>query len=208
MQELQYLEKLVSGWKRLLVYGLVAALLGVGISLLFPLEYSSTMRLLIIQKQLAETDPYTAIKGAERLSDNLAQIIYTTSFYDKVMAAKFNIDKAYFKVDERKRREQWNKMIATQVTRESGLLIVTVYHKDPAQASLIAQAIAFVMTTDGWQYVGGEPQVKLVDDPLPSRWPTRPNLPNNAITGFIVGAVFGGFRVLTDRRKSGLLASE
>jgi capsular polysaccharide biosynthesis protein len=200
MQELQYLEKLAAGWKRLLVYGLVTALLGVGVSLLFPLEYSSTMRLLIIQKQLSTTDPYTAIKAAEGMSTNLSQIMYTTSFYDKVMTAKFNIDQSYFKTDERKRREQWNKMIATSVTRESGMLVVTVYHKDPEQASQIARAIAFVMTTEGWQYVGSDLQVKLVDDPLQSRWPTRPNLPGNAVTGFVIGAIFGSVRLLTKKR--------
>ena len=202
MQELQYLEKLAAGWKRLLAYGLVTALLGLGVSLLFPLEYSSTMRLLIIQKQLSTTDPYTAIKAAEGMSTNLSQIMYTTSFYDKVMTAKFNIDQSYFKADERKRREQWNKMIATSVTRESGMLVVTVYHKDPEQASQIARAIAFVMTTEGWQYVGSDLQVKLVDDPLQSRWPTRPNLPGNAITGFVIGAILGSVRVLTKKHQA------
>lgn len=203
MQELQYLEQLAAGWKRLLVYGLVTALLGVGVSLLFPLEYSSTMRLLIIQKQLSASDPYTAIKAAEGMSTNLSQIMYTTSFYDKVMSAKFNIDPSYFKQDERKRREQWNKMIATSVTRESGMLVVTVYHKDPEQASQIARAIAFVMTTEGQEYVGGDDlQVKLVDDPLQSSWPTRPNLPGNAITGFVIGAIFGSVRILMKKRSA------
>jgi capsular polysaccharide biosynthesis protein len=201
MQDTRYLEKLAASWKRLLLFGAAAALFGVLASLVFPLEYSSSMRLLIIQKQLAETDPYTAIKGAERTSDNLAQIIYTTSFYDKVMAAKFNIDKGYFKADERKRRDQWSKMIETSVTRESGLLVITVYHKDPEQATQIARAVAFVLTTEGWQYVGGDLQVKLVDDPLQSRWPTRPNLPGNAVTGFVLGTVLGAALVLRERKK-------
>ena len=204
-QEFQYLEKLAAGWKRILIFGVVTAMLGVAVSLFFPLEYSSTMRLLVIQKQSAQTDPYTAIKAAESLSDNLAQIIYTTSFYDKVMASKFNIDQSYFKTDERARRKQWSDMISTSVTRQSGLLVVTVYHKDPDQASQICRAIAFVLTTDGWQYVSSDLQIKLVDDPLQSRWPTRPNLPANAVTGFVLGAVVGAGFVLRREHKRGFM---
>src|SRR5690242_8833843 len=97
--ESHYLYTLARGWKQVLAFALVTAVAGMGISFLFPLQYSSTMRMLVIQKQLSSADPYTAIKASERISDNLGQIIYTTSFFDKVMGAKFNVDQSIFKAD-------------------------------------------------------------------------------------------------------------
>jgi capsular polysaccharide biosynthesis protein len=202
MQESQYMEELGAGWKRILLFALVSAAFGVALSFLFPLQYSSSMRMLIIQKQLSDADPYTAIKASERISDNLAQIVYTTSFFDKVMAAKFNIDQTVFKADPIKRRKQWQEMIGTQVIRGSGMLQVTVYHVDPAQATQIGRAIAFVLTTEGWQYVGGgDLQVKLVDDPLQSRWPVKPNIPANAFGGLVLGIIVGAGQVLLSANK-------
>lgn len=207
MQDSHYFEALADGWKRIVLFALVTAVFGAGLSFLFPLQYSSSMRLLIIQKQLSQTDPYTAIKASERISDNLAQIVYTTSFYDKVMGSKFNIDQSVFKTDETKKRKQWRDMIETRVIRGSGMLVVTVYHTDPAQATQIARAIAFVLTTEGWQYVGGgDLQVKLVDEPLQSRWPVKPNVPANAFMGFVLGIIAGSGYVLATARKRPLIS--
>lgn len=207
MQETNYMQAISDGWKRILLFAVVSALFGAALSFLFPLQYSSTMRLLIIQKQLSQADPYTAIKASERISDNLSQIIYTTSFFDKVMAAKFNIDQTVFKTDDSKRRKQWLEMIDTTVIRGSGMLVVTVYHKDAAQATQIGRAISFVLTTEGWQYVGGgDLEVKLVDEPLQSRWPVKPNIPANAFAGFVLGIIAGSAQVATSARKRSIFS--
>jgi capsular polysaccharide biosynthesis protein len=194
-------------WKtvgRILVIGLAAAVAGAGISLLFPLKFSSTMRLLIIQKQLSAADPYTAIKASERISDNLGQIIYTTSFFDKVTDDKYKIDKSIFSDDEIKRRRQWSDMISYSVVRGTGMLEVSVYHTVPAQAELISNAVANVLISEGWTYVGGgDLQVKLVDEPLRSRWPVKPNVPINAFTGLVLGLLAGtGYSLASARRKN------
>lgn len=201
-QQSHYLYALGKGWKKILLFALVTAFAGAGLSFLFPLRYSSSMRLLIIQQQLSQADPYTAIKASERISDNLAQIVYTTSFFDKVMGAKFNIDQSVFKSEESKKRKQWREMIETRVIRGSGMLVITVYHVDPQQAEQIARAVAFVLTTEGWQYVGGgDLDVKLVDEPLNSRFPVKPNIPANAFTGLILGIIAGTGMVLSSARK-------
>jgi capsular polysaccharide biosynthesis protein len=205
MQETQYAKALGREWKRIVLFGIIAAVFGAALSLIFPLQYSSTMRLLIIQKQLSQTDPYTAIKATEGIADSLGQIVYTTSFFDKVMGAKFNIDQSIFSQDEIKKRKQWRDMIATQVTRGSGMLVVTVYHVDRAQAEQISRAIAFVLTTEGWQYIGGgDLQIKLVDEPLLSRFPVKPNIPANAFMGFVLGLIAGSGYVLFVSRRDGV----
>jgi capsular polysaccharide biosynthesis protein len=208
MHEINYMEAVLDGWKRILLFAIAAAVCGAALSLLFPLQYSSTMRLNIIQKQLSQADPYTAIKASERISDNLSQIVYTTSFFDKVMAAQFNIDRTVFKADDRKRRKQWSEMIGTTVVRGSGMLVVTVYHKDVEQATQIGRAIAFVLTTEGASYVGGgDLEIQLVDEPLQSRWPVKPNIPANAFAGFVLGVLAGAGQVALNARRRPLFAT-
>ena len=203
MSEVYTINILLKGWKKILLFAIVTAIFGVGLSFLLPLQYSSSMRLLIIQKNLSQQDPYTAIKASESISDNLGQIIYTTSFFDKLMVTKFNIDQSVFNSDERKKRDQWRQMIDTQVVRGSGMLVVTVYHTDPDQATQIARAIAFVITREGSGYVGGgDLNVQLVDDPLQSRYPVRPNIPVNAFMGFVLGIIVGtGYVFIVARRR-------
>lgn len=191
-------------WKTIAVSALIVMVAAALLSFVRPLEYSSTMRLLIIQKAGVNLDPYTAIRSAERIADNLSQVIYTSVFYDKVTEAGFAIDKTYFKAAENKRREQWAKMVTTQVTHETGFLEVTVYHRDKDQASEIARAIAFVLTTEGNDYIGGHDlEIQLVDTPLQSRFPVRPNIPLNAFLGAVIGTILSSLYVVAGeaRRK-------
>lgn len=177
-------------WKTIAVSAFVVMLVAAALSFVRPLEYSSTMRLLIIQKAGVSLDPYTAIRSAERIADNLSQVIYTSVFYDKVSAAGFDIDRSYFEPVENKRRQQWSDMVSTLVTHETGFLQISVYHKNKDQASEIARAIAFVLTTEGNQFIGGRDlEIRLVDTPLQSRFPVRPNIPLNAFLGAVIGVI-------------------
>ena len=190
-------------WKTVAVSAFVTMIVTVGLSFVLPLEYSSTMRLLIIQKAGTNLDPYTAIRSAERIADNLSQVIYTSTFYDKVMQSGFKIDQSYFKTNENSRRKQWEKMVTTEVTHETGFLQIAVYHKDKEQASEIARAIAFSLTTEGNTYIGGHDlDIRLVDSPLQSRFPVRPNIPLNAFLGAVVGVILSAlYLVIGESRR-------
>lgn len=177
-------------WRTVAVSAVLVMVAAAALSFVRPLEYSSTMRLLIIQKAGVNLDPYTAIRSAERIADNLSQVIYTSVFYDKVTAAGFDIDRSYFDPVESRRRQQWARMVTTQVTHETGFLQISVYHKDKEQASEIARAVAFVLTTEGNQFIGGRDlEIRLVDTPLQSRFPVRPNVPLNAFLGAVIGVI-------------------
>ena len=165
--------------------------IAVGLSFIEPLEYGTTVRFLVIQKSVLGLDPYTAVKSSERVANNLAEIMYTTSFFNKVLESGYDIDQGYFKEDEEKKRKQWSEMLGTQVEGGTGLLTIEVYHPDRAQSLELAQAVATVLSQEAREYVGGDVQVKLVDDPLPSRFPVKPNIPLNAFFGFIFGLVLG-----------------
>lgn len=185
------LSPILDGWLTILLCGVVGMALAVLLSFIRPLEYSSTTRILITQ-ELGVVDAYTASRSAERIADDLASVVYTSTFFDKVMASGYNVDATYFSDDEITRRKQWEKAIAPSVSRSSGMLSLTAYHRDVTQAEELAQAVAYVLTTQGWTYTsGGNITVQVVDEPLNSRYPVRPNLFVNGFSGLVLG-VFGG----------------
>ncbi len=200
----------LKGWKKIIFFGAVAMLAAAGLSFVQPLKYSSSVRMLIIQPSSLNVDPYTAVRSSEQIGNNLAQVVYTTDFYRKVMdvgSAKLDIDPTYFPDNDAKRRRLWGKMVSVKVENGTGLLNITVYHPNKEQATQVAQAIAYVMTTEGANYVGGTAlQIRLVDEPLVSRFPVKPNIPVNGMTGLVLGALFGIlYVILTDKSRKYLV---
>lgn len=74
------LTPLLNGWITILLCGVVGMALAILLSFLRPLEYSSTTRILITQ-ELGAVDAYTASRSAERIADDLASIVYTSTFF-------------------------------------------------------------------------------------------------------------------------------
>lgn len=172
------------------LFGAIGLLLGVLLSFLQPLEYSSTVRILITQ-ELGTVDAYTASLSVERIAEDLGEIVHTTSFFDKVLESG-EIDEAYFPENETKRRDRWEETVVASVSRSTGLLTIRAYHTDPAEAEQIASAVADVLISEGWTYTSGSNiTVQLVDDALNSRWPVRPNILVNAFSGLVLGVVVG-----------------
>ncbi len=194
-------------WKLILLVSCALMVLAGGISLVEPLQYSSSIRLLIIQPAALNYDPYTAIRASASVGGNLAQIVYTTDFFNRVISSNYNVDTSYFPTDDAKRRKKWGQMVSVHVEQGSGLLNITVYHTDKDQATEIARAIAYVMTTYGSTYIGGSQlQIKLVDEPLVSRFPVKPNILANGFIGFVVGIFLSiAYILLTDKSRKYLV---
>jgi capsular polysaccharide biosynthesis protein len=191
------LQVLLKRWKFIFLIGLVVAVLAAGVSLLFPLEYRADAQVLIMS-QLRGADPYTAAKSAERVGENLVQIIKTNDFYNKVMQQPgFELDKSKFvNVSERAKRKNWQKTVSASVVYGTGVLNVSAYHTSPAQAMQYAAATAAVLTGQGWQYTGNDVIIKVVNDPVATSWPMRPNIVLNAILGLVLGMLVGGMLVV------------
>lgn len=182
---------ILASWPTILLTASIGLFLGVALSFVQPLEYSSTVRILITQ-ELGTIDAYTASLSVERISEDLADVVYTTSFYKKVLDAPYDINTTYFKEDEIDRRKQWTEMITTSVSRSSGLLTIKAYHTDVEEAEKIVNAVAYVLINQGWTYTSGSNiKVQLVDEALNSRWPVKPNIPVNAFSGLVLGMIAG-----------------
>lgn len=177
----------------------IGLILFVAASFFFPMEYSATTRLLVIPSSSLGIDPYTAIKSAERINENLSQIIQTSSFFDRVLKtqAQFNFDPTIFNnLNELQKRERWAKLVVTEVVPGTGILSIKIYNTNKDQAVSWANAVAFVISTQGFEYTSSNVQIKIVDTPLVSRFITRPNFLMIGFLGFVIGGLLSAGYVL------------
>src|SRR3989338_652469 len=179
------------GWRTILLVAVLGLLVAVILSFFQPLNYRSTTRLLISQNT-SLVDAYTASRSNERVADDMATLVHTSSFYKAVMNAGFNIRENYFPSDELKRRKLWKKTIKPTVLRGTGLIQIDVFHPSVDQAEQIARAAAFILSTRAGDFSSaGRVNVRQVDEPLNTRFPVKPNIPVNALTGLVLGGLAG-----------------
>lgn len=175
--------------KRLFMGGLIGVVLALAVSLFSPVQYRADAQVYIISRSKFGVDPYTVAKSAERIGENLAQVLGTSDFYDKVMSnPNFMLEKSYFTgVPERTIRKRWEKTVEASVVFGTGVLNVSAYHKNPDQAKQYALAILDTLVTKGSEYVGEDVGMKVVNQPVVSSLPVRPNFLMNAVIGFVLG---------------------
>lgn len=173
----------------------LVTLLAGGVALLFsalqPQDYSSEVKMLIIQKQNFETDTYLAAKSAEKVGDNLSGVLNTSSFFEKVVAeGSVNLSELS-ELSAQDRHEAWGEKVSASVIPDSGLLVITAYDEDPVVAEKLAVAVASVMTTSSSEYHGGGESIviKVVDEPVTSSYPVRPNIFVNVAVAMALGCV-------------------
>lgn len=188
--------------KFIILFALLTAIAGGGLSFVTPLKYSASIRLLLTQRAAFTLDPYTAIRSTELIGENLAQLVNTKIFFDRVLETGYKIDRTYFDgKEERAQRRLWAQTIDADQIRGTGLLQITAYHPKKDEALKIVGATAFLLSTQGSEYVGRDINVRLVDPPLASRYPVKPNVPLNAVAGAFVGALLSSAYVWVDHRR-------
>lgn len=190
MSQINYVHLFRRSWGTMLVCILAGMALALGFSVAQPLRYSSTERILITQTNAAGVDPYTAIKSTERIAQNLVEIIYTSSFFNAVMA-KANVNASYFPADEISKRDLWKKTVEAQVSADTGVMSVIAYHTDRVQAQELAVRVAQELATIAPNYFGYSVRVQIIDDPLPSRFFAKPDFIMNGAFGAAVGFLLG-----------------
>jgi len=178
--------------RRKLTVFIITAVILIAASLLTflqPLKYSATSTLLVVQNYGPNTDAYNVSRANQFLSNLLAQVVYSDSFYEKVMTAGYNIDKNIFSVDTNKRKREWQKMIYTRAVADTGMIILKTYHQDKKIADLINQATAYTLMTKHGLYhgLGESVQIKIINDSTLSDLPVKPNVALNLLLGLVVG---------------------
>ena len=181
------------------VTGLILALL---LSLLQPLEYSSTVRLLITQPGATNIDPYTVLKSNERIADNLSLILYGSNILENILLEAQDVNKDYFPTDEYARRQLWAKTISTSVEPGSGLMLVTAFHPDRDQARAIVLAASQELIKQAPNFFGYSVRVQVINTPLDSQWFARPNFLDNGLIGLAIGLLLGLLWVLFRKERA------
>lgn len=201
--ELSQFLQLVKANKRIVVMS-VLFFFGAALAVTFlqPLDYRAQSRLLVIQNSQEGTDPFVASKANEYLGGVLVKIIGSNSFLDEVLATSFNIDKGYFDNDRQTRAKVWQETVAARSFGDLGVIEISVFQPDQYQAEQIAQAIDFVLTSKSGVLLGTGSKVdlKVIDQPVVSRWPVRPNIPLNLALGPVIGLVFALFYIYLFRQ--------
>ena len=184
---MQNLTKIRQFWYLIVITALIFAMVGFGISKVQTPQYESTVQLLVIQKYGEQFDAFTAKRSAETVGETLSNVIYTGSFMKQVLSAPLDIEDTFSK-DPEKRKKEWKKSINVKLL-ESGSLEVSVYQSDKKQAEQLAYGVAYILVTKSSEYHGGAQQIKIkmVERPITSQNPTRPNTLLNIIFGFLAG---------------------
>ena len=105
----------------------------------------------------------------------------------------YSLDQSNFEgISERKKRKRWSKTIAPSVVYGTGVLNVSAFSKSADQAKQLTAASVDALVSHGWEYVGGDVSIKIVNDPVATKWPARPNIFVNALAGLLLGLFFAG----------------
>lgn len=179
----------------IIVTTLIAVVASLMFSFLQPQEYRSSFSLLMVDKS-SGLDGYAAAKSAERLSTTLGKTMTTASFADQVNTQikewKIAADPVLFPTDDERRRLAWKNHIATRVTPEVGMVRVDVFHSNRFMAEATAKATSVVLARSGSDYVGGaDISLKVVDFPVTSKQPVRPDVLTNLAAALLLGLAVG-----------------
>ncbi len=197
----QPLRLLAASWPVLLGFTILGTVLGLALSLLQPLQYASTVRVLITQPGAVGLDAFTIQKSNERIAQNLSQLLLTSTFFENILGQAQGFNTEYFPADEYERRRLWQSSVAVSLEAGSGLMQVTVYHQNADQAKALVLAATNELAKQAPNYFGSAVRVQVIDAPLNSRWYAKPNFLNNAVYGAAIGFMLGIIWVITRKRE-------
>lgn len=187
MDQINYSQILSSKRQTIALIVFVVMILVLALSFVQPLQYRSRVEFLIIQQQSLTMDAYAAARASEKLASILATIVRTKFFFNKVINGNFGISRSDFPSNEKALRKYWEKNTRAVISPETSLLQVNVYNKNKEVANKIALAIAVVLGNEAGKYYGDGNKIIMVNEPLVSKYPVRPNIVANGLIGLIVG---------------------
>ncbi len=172
---------------------LLFLVIGLIIVLLQDFKYGTKSKILVIQEGAERIDPFSVSRSVEYLSDLFTKVVYSNSFFDSVMASDFNIDKNYFGQSFDKKMKTWRQTVSAKRLEDSGIISISVYHQDSYQAGQIALAVNHVLINDHQRYhgLGSLVKISVIDQPIISPYPVKPNLIYSIIIIIAISLFFG-----------------
>lgn len=193
MTDNAYFKIFKRNWEIIVTLTLVVAVLSLIASAVMRPEYEAKLKVLVIQKQRGQMDPYRAAQSAEFLANLLSKVIYSSSFRAHVQESDFNLPHEIFSGSSRKIIKNWQNAVNAKVMGDTGILEIRAYAYQKDQAAEIARVVAYVLTSYGQEYYGhdSEVEIRMIDDALVSDKPARPKIWRNVFLGGLFGLICG-----------------
>lgn len=155
-------------------------------------EYSSNAQILIIQDQQEQMDAYLAAKSSESIANNLKKGILSSSFRNKLLTDYADLELG-LPQSEKERRKEWLRIINIKIIPNSAVLKITTYSESAFLSEKLLNNLINTLLANHQNYHGGGQGVvlKVIDAPLTSLNPTRPNWFLNIALSIILGLFFG-----------------
>ncbi len=207
---MSFYQSFSKNWWTIILLGFIGGAVFFIVSAFLAPNYQTDISVLVIEKQFkGKSADFSTIKSVEYLSETLSKIIFTESFLEELekspVKTKLNLSK-----ERSQRKKEWRKKIKVKKVANTGIIEITVFDQSRKMGEQIAQSIAWVLMHKSIKYHGeGEAvRVKLIDGPIVSLRPTKPNLWLNTLVGLILGLTgatiwvyfFGGSLDLGNKR--------
>jgi len=190
---MEFNELIKSKKQTLISFFLIFFLCGAIFTGLQTFKYSASSKLLVIQEGASGVDPFAVSRSVEYLSGLFSQVVYSSSFFNLVQDAGFNIDRSYFSGDSISQMKLWRKTVSAKAVENSGVINISVYHPSSYQAKQIALAVNHVLMVQNSNYqgIGSSVKITVIDEPLVSNYPNQPNLLINFGLVVALSLIFG-----------------
>lgn len=169
-------------------------IIGLIVSLAQPLKYKSNSRLLIVQPNAS--DAYTVARSNEYIGNLTVGVISSGSFLDALKNSKAVFDRNYFAGNYKDSIKKWNKTVFARSGGDTGIIEIEIYHTDKKEAERLSLAVNDLIVSGAgpYRFNPQEQVIAVIDQPVVSTFPVKPNLPLNLtlslIFGFLAGASY------------------
>lgn len=167
---------------------IIFLIIGLIVSLAQPLKYRSRSRLLIVQPN-ASADAYTVARSNEYIGSLISRVIYSGSFLDSLKSSNTVFDRNYFSGTYKDSVKKWNKTVFARSGGDTGIIDIEMYHTNPEEAKRLSLAVNQLITSgEGpYKFESGENRITVIDQPVVSTFPVKPNLPVNLSLSLLFG---------------------
>jgi len=187
--EIQEFLRLIRNKKQtIIIVTILFVLISIAFTFVQPLRYSAVSKVLVIQGLPEGIDPYQISKSNEYVASLLTQVISTNSFLKEVLNSGFNIDKTYFPETSDKQMKLWKKTVKSS-SDSNGIITIKTYHDNRVQVNQLSKAINFIIKSKHELYhgFGDLVKIKIIEQPVTSDRPIKPNIFINISVAFIFG---------------------
>jgi len=170
---------------------LIFVIIGLIITLLQPLKYSSKSRLLILQN--TSSDAYTVSKSNEYVGGLISEVIYSGSFLDSLKASNSIFDRNYFNSSYKENVKKWGETVYAKSSGSTGVIDIEIYHTNPEEAKNISNAVnqLIISGQSPYKFNPDQTKISIIDEPVVSSFPVKPNIPLNLSLSLLFGFLAG-----------------